>query len=161
MTNALKSMRKIACGAIAALALLTVPAVAEEPQPGRFQMTEVENGMLRLDTQTGAVSFCSLADDQWDCKMADDDRAALAASVEELERENVRLSESIDRLRDETKKLRARISELQATQGNEDSPTLSLPSDAEMDRVIGFMERLMRRFYAFAQSLRGQPAEEI
>ncbi len=138
---------------VAALAaagvMAAAPALAQDEAP-RYQMTETDNGIVRLDTRTGHVSLCRALDDQLVCKSAADDRRALDDEISSLESEN------------ET--LRSRLAELEgAAKLDEEEETrspLSLPSDEELNRVIGFMERLMRRFYAFTQTLRGEPGEE-
>ena len=127
------------------LLIASLPAMAEE-EAGRYSMAQVEDGILRLDTRTGQVSHCQVADTQWVCRSAADDRAALDDEIAELQ--------------EEKDALRARIAELEAVAEANDGRNLALPSDEELDEVIGFMERLMRRFYAFAESLRNEPGED-
>lgn len=136
----------IAAAALVCATLTFVPVAGAQDTPGRYQMTEVENGMLRLDTQTGDVSYCRVIDAQWICETAADDRVALDDEIATLESEN--------------EQLRDRIAELEQSSQEDDGRSLSLPSDEELDRVIGFMERLMRRFYAFTESWRIGEGEE-
>lgn len=85
-----------AATAIAAVLLigLIAPAVnGQEPEtPGRYQMTADGEGFLRLDTLTGAISYCRLVDGRWRCDPADATSApagfaALADRVAALEAE--------------------------------------------------------------------------
>ena len=125
--------------AVAAVVALTTSLAAQD-QAGRYTMKDIEDGMLRLDTLTGEVSYCSKKDDNWVCTAAEDNRSALADEVTRLQEENAAL--------------RNRLVQLEKKNTSDDQ--VNLPSDAEMEKVMNFMERLMRRFYAFAQSLRDQ-----
>jgi hypothetical protein len=68
-----------------------VPADAADSANGRFAMTPVADGFLRLDTRTGQVSLCALASGQVQCRAGADERAALEAEIDRLARENTRL----------------------------------------------------------------------
>jgi hypothetical protein len=79
---------------------LGVAARAETPAPvppppgtenGRFSMTPVANGFLRLDTRTGQTSLCALSGDQVQCRAGADERAALETEIARLTRENAAL----------------------------------------------------------------------
>ncbi|MDQ0349459.1 hypothetical protein [Ancylobacter vacuolatus] len=58
------------------------PAAAE---PVRFTVQTVEGGLMRLDTQTGALSFCTQRAGGWACEAVPDDRAALEAEISRLQ----------------------------------------------------------------------------
>lgn len=58
------------------------PAAAE---PVRFTVQTVEGGLMRLDTQTGALSFCTQRAGGWACEAVPDDRAALEAEIDRLQ----------------------------------------------------------------------------
>lgn len=80
-------------GAFAAALMLGGGALAQTPPgPGapaadsaRFSMQPVEGGLMRLDTRTGAMSFCSLRAQAWVCEAVPDDRAALEAEIGRLQ----------------------------------------------------------------------------
>jgi hypothetical protein len=82
-------------GAISARAEPAPPAAAPVEAPdsanGRFAMTPVADGFLRLDTRTGQVSLCTLASGQVQCRAGADERAALEGEIDRLTRENTRL----------------------------------------------------------------------
>ena len=62
-----------------ALALAGIGAVSvssQEPQ-GRYTMSPVDNGFVRLDTETGAMSLCGRRDAKWVCEPMDDEAQAL------------------------------------------------------------------------------------
>ncbi|MHA1559516.1 MAG: hypothetical protein ACTSWI_02455 [Alphaproteobacteria bacterium] len=63
-------MFRIAAALGAAMVIaLVASAVRGQAQnvDGRFQLTAEDDGFLRLDTQTGALSFCQLEDGRWAC----------------------------------------------------------------------------------------------
>ena len=62
-----------AAGLCAAALLIGVPAWAQD-QSQRYAMKDVEDGILRLDTYTGTVSYCRRKADAWVCESAVDDR---------------------------------------------------------------------------------------
>jgi hypothetical protein len=67
------------------------PPDAADSANGRFAMTPVVDGFLRLDTRTGQVSLCTLASGQVQCRASADERAALEAEIDRLASENKRL----------------------------------------------------------------------
>jgi len=109
----------------AALAQATTPPTAEATLEG-FSMTPANGGFLRLDKQTGAVSFCTVEGGQADCRAGPDERAALEKEVAELNRENA---------------------ELKAGRGpsQNQSGASALPKEEEFERAMSFAERFIRR----------------
>lgn len=64
------------------------PAGAQaQPAGGRahFSMQPVEGGLMRLDTRTGAMSFCAPRAGGWSCELVPDDREALEAEIGRLQ----------------------------------------------------------------------------
>lgn len=137
--------RLTVAGLIATAFLFAAPAMAQD-QPGRYTMKDIEDGILRLDTQTGDVSYCHKKSESWVCELAADDRSALHDEITSLLEKNEQLEN--------------RIAKLQKKPGFGEKNQLNIPSDEDMDQIMGFMERLMRRFYAFARTLRDQIGEE-
>ena len=62
------------------------PSADSEPCCGN-----IEDGMLRLDTQTGAVSYCRKKEDTWACETAEDDQSALNTEITRLLRKNLEI----------------------------------------------------------------------
>jgi len=91
-------------------------------------MTPTEGGFLRLDTQTGSVSFCTVKDGLSLCRACADEKAALKAEVSRLRRENA--------------ELRSKLSGAPAAQPKGSS---GLPSEEEFERTLSFTERFLRR----------------
>ena len=126
------------------LALLLLLGAAPDPEPagGRYKLTPVEDGaFLRLDTQTGAMSVCQRKDGKWACEALPDDRRALETEIERLSAEVKRL-EGLLALPDpgnpEGKDKRA--------ERGGPKLQLQLPSEADVDRAMDYVERMMRKF---------------
>lgn len=127
----------------AALALMLVgPAGAAE---GRYVLKDVEGGFIRLDTETGAVSHCSVRNETWRCEPVADAQAAL--------------QDEINRLAQEKAELEQQLSERDYAQPDR-TPSLDLPSDEDLDRVFGIFERFMQRFIEFARGLNEDTGQE-
>ncbi len=112
----------------AALAQPTTPPQASDaPAPAdRFSMTPAQGGFLRLDKQTGAVSFCSVEAGQSICRAGADERATLEKEIAELRRENAALQASRDA-------------------GRNPGGASPLPKEEEFERALNFVERFFRR----------------
>lgn len=104
------------------------PADAPDAANGRFAMTPVADGFLRLDTRTGQVSLCTLASGQVQCRASADERAALEAEIDRLARENTRLKA-------------AALAPPQAAEVEEERRF-----DRALDRAERFMRRMMQLF---------------
>jgi hypothetical protein len=113
----------------AALAQSPAPKAAPESENGRYSMSPVADGVLRLDTRTGQVSLCRQKSDSWICEATADDRAAYEKEIARLQ---------------------AKVTGLEAQRPGSD---LKLPSDADVDRVMKFFETVFRRFIGMIEGL--------
>ena len=115
-----------------ASSLATPTGAANQAPPardqGRYAMTPAEGGFLRLDTETGSVSFCSAKDGQSMCRAGVDEIAGLEAEVARLRQENA--------------ELKSKLSGAPAAQPKDSS---GLPSEEEFDRTLSYAERFLRR----------------
>ena len=128
------------------LALCTALALAQAPAPEsedtRYTFNRVDDGYLRLDGRTGQVSFCVRRTVGWACQAVPDERTALEAEIARLGAENAALK----------KDLLARNLPLpgmvkpDAPAANSEEPRLQLPNDAELNKMMGFLEKVWRRF---------------
>jgi hypothetical protein len=140
-------------------------AVAAQSMPdtenGRYALSPVADGVLRLDTRTGAVSTCNNNGTGWACYAVPDERAALDAEIGRLLADN--------------EKLKAQLAERESTvTGKIDEPMpktdslkkaepkagdserkieIPLPSDRDMDRVMSFLEQAWRRLVEMANRM--------
>ncbi|MEI8146566.1 MAG: hypothetical protein WCH83_13990 [Alphaproteobacteria bacterium] len=120
--------------ALAVLVVSSLPVLAQGAgADGRYVLRDSPQGLLRMETRTGAMSLCATQNGTFTCRLVPDDRAALEAEVERLKAEN-------DTLR------RAGATAAAPRTTPDDGTKLNLPSDQEVDRVMGLVERIWRRF---------------
>src|SRR5258708_28719158 len=80
--------------AVAILCLGATGAAAQsvpDTEKGRYTLSPVADGVIRLDTRTGAVSTCTNAGAGWACYAVPDERAALDAEIGRLQPDNEKL----------------------------------------------------------------------
>jgi hypothetical protein len=138
--------------ALVLLALLA-PAAAQEGRPGRFTMTPVEGGFLRLDTETGAVSMCRSREGAWSCDPTPDSAEAMKRESERLAAENERLKADIRRM-EETfglgpPKPGEEQRQSEAPPGGPlpgGSGKFELPSEKDVDEAIDYLGRIIKKF---------------
>ena len=147
----------------AAILLVASGAAFAQAKPdtenGRYALSPTgDGGMLRLDTKTGTVSTCTNSGTGWACYAVPDERAALDAEIGRLQADNEKLKaqlaerdgtvtgKSEDALpkSDSLKKPGPKVAE------GERKLEIPLPSDADMDRVMSFLERAWRRLIEMA-----------
>lgn len=127
-------MRILAIG-IAAASLTGALFVAESAKAQqRFQLERTDRGIVRLDTETGAITTCRDENDELTCRMAPDERAAYETELNLLEKRVTALEERLSQ-----------------------TPPDRLPSDAEVDRSLSIMERFMRTFMGIVREFTGEP----
>jgi hypothetical protein len=148
-------------------------AVAAQSMPdtenGRYALSPVADGVLRLDTRTGAVSTCNNNGTGWACYAVPDERAALDAEIGRLQADN--------------EKLKAQLAEREPTiTGKIDEPMpktdslkkaepkvgdsarkieIPLPNDRDMDRMMAFLEQAWRRLVEMANRMQKDATGKI
>ena len=139
---------------------------APDTENGRYTMSPLTDGLMRLDTRTGEVSTCSNNGNGWACYAVPDERKALDAEIGRLQADN--------------EKLKAQLQDRDATvAGKTDEPLpkgdaqkqpepkiadggrkieiprieIPLPSDRDMDRAMSFLQDAWRRLVDMANRL--------
>ncbi|AGK56605.1 hypothetical protein HYPDE_24598 [Hyphomicrobium denitrificans 1NES1] len=127
-------------GATLMVLALASAAVADttDNAGGRFTMSPVDGGFLRLDRQTGAVAMCARSGTTWACAPVEDHTpTAAAAEVSKLEQENKDLKDRVKALEEtlETK------TPLDGPPGGK----MQLPTDQEVDQALDYLERVYKK----------------
>jgi hypothetical protein len=132
---------------LADFAAASAQTTTPDSENGRYSFNPVADGVLRLDTRTGQVSQCGRSDAGWACKMIPDERSALETEIARLQGENATLKKE---LLTRGLPVPGAPSPPAAKPGE---PELQLPSDAEVDKVISFLERVWRRLIEMGSAM--------
>jgi hypothetical protein len=92
-TSPSKSPKTVAAAALVAC-IAGSGAIAEsmpDSENGRYALSPVTDGVIRLDTRTGTVSTCTNSGAGWACYAVPDERAALDAEIGRLQADNEKL----------------------------------------------------------------------
>ena len=150
----------------------SLPASAEsmpDTENGRYTLQPSADGVIRLDTRTGVVSNCNNSAAGWACYALPDERKAM--------------DEEVGRLQAENEKRKAQLASANAGKTDEAMPKsdkqdaprqdnpkaaeggrrieIPLPSDADMDRVISFLERAWQRLVDMANRMQKDASGKI
>jgi hypothetical protein len=161
----------ISCGAFSLGGVRGAGAAQSLPdaENGRYALSPVADGVIRLDTRTGAVSTCSNSGNGWACYVVPDERAAMDAEI--------------GRLQDDNEKLKAQLAARDpVVTGKIDEPLpkgdslkkaepntadgarkieIPLPSDQDMNRVMSFLEQAWRRLVEMANRMQKDAGGKI
>jgi hypothetical protein len=152
---------------VAAALAFAVGAVSAQPMPdaenGRYTLSPIADGVLRLDTRTGTVSTCTNSGTGWACYAVPDERAALDAEIGRLEADNEKLRaqlvareqapDKIDEPLPKTDQLKP-PAQPKVAEGERkiEIPKIEipLPSDRDMERMMSALEQAWRRLVDIA-----------
>jgi hypothetical protein len=165
---------------LAASILSGTGGATAQPMPdsenGHYALSPIPDGVIRLDTRTGAVSTCSNGGAGWACYSVPDERAAFDEEIGRLQAENEKSKAEVERLKaelasrapdaegktaealpksDSLKKAEPKIAE------GERRIEIPLPSDRDMDRVISFLEQAWRRLVEMASRMQKDVSGKI
>lgn len=150
------------CAGLASVAADSGP----DTENGRYTLSQTSDGFVRLDTRTGAVSTCGNNGNGWACYAVPDERRAM--------------DETIGRLQAENEKLKAQLAAREGTSSGKTDEALPksdkqvtpkteserkieipLPSDADVDRLMSFLERAWRRLVDMANRVQQDVSGKI
>ncbi|TWG99898.1 hypothetical protein L598_001200000300 [Mesorhizobium sp. J18] len=135
-------MRNIIPAAAILLVGTAVAAPAQETE--HYTIERTENGYVRMDTRTGQISTCTESNGQLVCRLATEERQAYQDEIDSLQ-------SRLDALED-------RIAALE--EGGAAAKSEDLPSDEEVEKTLGLMERFFRRFMDIARDLEREFRQE-
>jgi hypothetical protein len=159
---------------LAATALLFgIGGVAAQRMPdaenGRYTLSPVTNGVIRLDTRTGDVSTCTNNGTGWACYAVPDERAAMDAEIGRLQAENEKLktelAERESSVAGKTDEALPKADSLKpsgpkVTDG-ERKIEIPLPSDRDMDRLMSFLQQAWQRLVETASRMQKDATGKI
>jgi hypothetical protein len=133
------------------LAAAAAGAQPSSPEGGdtRFTFHRADDGYLRLDGRSGQVSMCNRRTTGWQCQLVPDERTALEAEISRLQSDNAALKKELlsrslplpDGMRPDQPGSKSQVQRPQ------------LPDDAELNRIMGVMEKIWRRMVEMIQSV--------
>jgi hypothetical protein len=115
--------------------LIVAKAQAAETGIGRYQLERAGDGFVRLDRETGAVSFCAAGSDgTWRC-------SAMSGSAPPDGPVQPPIAERLDSI------------EQRLTRLEKQTATGLLPSDEELNRALDVFGKMLDRFKSFARDI--------
>jgi hypothetical protein len=159
-------------GAIGGVVAQSMP----DSENGRYALSPIPDGVIRLDTRTGAVSTCNNTGAGLACYSAPDERAALDAEIGRLLSDNEKTKAELEKLKvelaarapgaegktgealprsDSLKKAEPKTSE------GERKIEIPLPSERDMDRVMSFLEQAWRWLVEMASRMQKDVSGKI
>ncbi len=176
---AARPQRRLRIAAVSVAMALCGGGAMAQPLPdnenGRYTFTPNADGVTRLDTRTGKVSTCKDKGNGWACEAVADDRAAFDAEIGRLQGDVDRLTREAQALRVENDSLKTQLAQRGptvsgkideampktdkipapevTTKDGQRKLEIPLPSDQDVDRVVGFLERAWRRLIEMAQRI--------
>ena len=145
-----------------------------DAENGRYTLSPVTDGVLRLDTRTGVASICTDKGTGWACYAMPDERAAFDEEIGRLQKDNEALkAELAQRQPTVTGKIdeplpksdSLKIPEPNVADGERkiEIPKIEipLPSDRDMDRMMAFVEQAWRRLVEMANRMQKDATGKI
>jgi hypothetical protein len=138
----------------AALALAGTMACAQNSPPesddARYTFNRVEDGYLRLDGRTGQVSICKPHAAGWACQLVADERTALESEIARLQGDNAALKKELIA---RNLPLPGAVKPDNPAAKPQEPPRVELPSDADVNKVMSFVEKVWRRLLEMITSV--------
>jgi hypothetical protein len=139
-THRMLGATALCCG----LATACAPVLAAETEA--YVLKPIDGGYLRLESSTGRTSTCTGTAENLVCRSTPDERAALDAEI--------------TRLIDENRLLKTEIDANKAGGTPTAQVELKLPSEAEVDKAMSFLERIVKRFKSMIDDLQKEPGSQ-
>jgi hypothetical protein len=150
----LKVRRGAALAALATGLALPALAASEEAAPGRYSMSPVDGGFVRLDRETGAMTFCTGKEGEWSCKPMQGAETETDKRYWELE--------GAKRAREAEQKLKEHAEADKGTTPPQSGATeppaagdtvppvppgnLPIPNEQDVDKLFDYVEGMVKKF---------------
>jgi hypothetical protein len=126
------------------------PATPADPEDGRYSFHRVGDSFVRLDGRTGFVSVCSRENAGWACRVVPDERTALEEAIGRLQADNAALKKDMlarglplpSGVKADPP---AATPDIDKGAKPAEPPLANKPGDAEIERMLGFIEKVWRR----------------
>ncbi len=127
---------------VALTILSSVTSLADPSTPddksGRYTMSPTQDGVVRLDTQTGAMALCHRTGGAWTCEDMEDSQRTLLTEIDKLKAEN-------KSLRDEVEHLDESLGLNDPTAPSAPHAQITLPSEKDVDKAFDYFERMLNK----------------
>lgn len=151
------------------VSLLTIGSVSAQTLPdienGRYALSPVADGVVRLDTRTGAVTTCSDKGNGWACTIVPDERAAYDAEIGRLLKDNAALKADLAQresaVAGKSDEALPKQDSLKPKADGERKLEIPLPSDKDIDRVMGLVESAWRKLIDIATRMQRESGGKI
>lgn len=137
----------------------------------RYGLLNANGDILRIDREAGTVSFCQKENQTWRCVPAPLAEEAYIAEINALYGEVDRLTARLEELQDDGDQKESEIDGISKAPSSEGvappedmarapetktipSPSLSEEDEAQLDKMLQFSEKAMRRFLGLMRDLR-------
>lgn len=168
----MRSNRSAAVAFAAAMVVLSGPEAYAQSAPdaenGRYTLSPVTDGFLRLNTRNGEVSICTNKNG-WTCRLVPDERTALDTEIGRLQNDNKQLRAQLaqrDTVTGKTDTPLAKEDSKKSAQASPDSKPspdgkieLQLPPDHE--KLLALIERVWERLIDMANRMQKKLSEKI
>lgn len=171
----------VAATSLAAIALATTlfngeayAQASPDTENGRFALSPVPDGFLRLDTRSGAVSICT-NNGGWACRLVPDERSALDSEIGRLQSDNNRLKDELaqrDTVSGKTDAPLPKEDSKKSAQASPDNkvspdskaspnPKIELQLPPEHEKLLALIDRIWDRMIEMAVRLQKRLSEKI
>ena len=135
---------------LAGMTLVAVSGPKAEETGARYSMSPAPNWVVRLDTQTGAMSLCTGTTGQWSCQDMNDSQRSLTAEIDRLRAENKSLKDQLDQS-DQA---------LGLNDNGPDAPKppakFTLPTEQDVDKAFDYLEAMAKKIHKRLDRLQEQ-----
>ncbi len=136
---------------------------------GRYALSPIAEGVIRLDTRTGTVSTCTDKGSGWACYVLPDERAALDTEIGRLQKDNDKLKAELAQrgpaVAGKTDEAHPKQDSLKPGKpgiaDGERKIEIPLPSERDVDRVMTFVENAWRRLVEMAGRIQRDSSGKI